>query len=227
MEGAAMCMAACRLEHFPESPRIRFLYVLYGCSQQVTELRQEVFVLTAPDVTRLLHDLEEGERDAFDRLLAEVYPSLRQIARKQLRGQRSDHTLNTTGLVHEAYLKLVRYQDVGWKGRAHFFGAAAQTMRRILVDYARGKASQKRSGKQVSLSKAGMAAGVTIEQILDVDDALRRLEEERPRWVRVVECRFFAGMNIEETAEALGISHGTVSNDWRMARAWLMRELEA
>lgn len=182
--------------------------------------------VTTPDVTQLLHDLESGRREAFDRLMANVYPSLRQIARKQLRSQRADHTLNTTGLVHEAYLKLVRYQDVSWKGRAHFFGAAAQTMRRILVDYARAKSSQKRSGEEVGLTEAGLEAGVTVDRILEVDDALKRLEADRPRWVRVVECRYFAGMSIEETAEALQISHGTVSNDWRMARAWLRRELE-
>ena len=177
------------------------------------------------DVTQLLLDLEDGRRDAFDRLLVKVYPALREMAHAKLRGQRASETLNTTGLVHDAYLKLVRYQDVNWKGRAHFFGAAAQTMRRILVDHARAKASQKRSGQQVGLTQAGAAAAVSMDRLIEIDDALRRLEEHRPRWVRVIECRYFAGLNIEETAEVLGISHGTVSNDWRAARAWLKREL--
>ncbi|HLT48116.1 MAG TPA: sigma-70 family RNA polymerase sigma factor [Rubricoccaceae bacterium] len=183
--------------------------------------------MSAPDVTRLLQDLEGGDRAAFDRLLAAVYPELREMARARLRDQRAGHTLNPTGLVHEAYLRLVRYQDVSWKGRAHFFGAAATTMRRVLVDYARKKSADKRRGEHVSLTLAGDAAeaDVTLEELLAIDDALERLAQERPRWVRVVECRYFAGLTLEETAEALGVSHGTVSNDWAMARAWLRREL--
>lgn len=181
--------------------------------------------MSAPDVTQLLLDVEAGERDAFDRLLAGVYPELLKLARAQLRDQREGHTLNTTGLVHEAYLKMVRYQDVDWKGRAHFFGAAAQTMRRILVDHARSKSAHKRRGEHVSLTRAEVADDVSLQDLIELDDALARLSERRPRWVRVVECRYFGGLNIQETAEALGISHGTVSNDWRMARAWLLREL--
>lgn len=180
-----------------------------------------------PDVTRLLEDVESGKPEAFERLLKEVYPALREMARGKMRDQRADHTLNPTGLVHEAYLKLVRYQDVTWKGRAHFFGAAAQTMRRILVDHARKKSADKRQGEHVSLTQGeGQQQDVSLEQLLDIDEALERLAEIRPRWVRVVECRYFAGLNIEETADALDISHGTVSNDWQMARAWLQRELE-
>jgi RNA polymerase sigma factor (TIGR02999 family) len=182
------------------------------------------------DVTELLQDLEAGRDGSFDRLLVAVYPALRQMARAKLRDQRAGHTLNPTGLVHEAYLRLVRYQDVSWKGRAHFFGAAAQTMRRVLVDHARKKSTEKRQGAHVSLTEAGLGAAdadVSLDELLAIDDALARLAAERPRWVRVVECRYFAGLNIEETAEALGVSHGTVSNDWRMARAWLHRELAA
>jgi len=178
-------------------------------------------------VTDLIMRLEEGERDAFDRLLEQVYPDLKAIAHARLRDQRPDHTLNTTDLVHEAYLRLVRYQDVTWKGRAHFFGAVSQTMRRILVDHARAKTAQKRSGGyvHVGLTQAESVEDVSLEGLLELDDALTRLAEEHPRWVRVIECRYFTGLTIEETAEALGISHGTVSNDWRMARAWLQREL--
>lgn len=179
------------------------------------------------DVTQMLQALEAGNRSAFDRLLEAVYPELRKIAGARLRQERAGETLNPTALVHEAYLKLVRYQEIDWKGRAHFFGAASQTMRRILVDHARSKSADKRRGEHIGLTDAGGVSDETsMEQLLEIDDALRRLEEERPRWVRVVECRFFAGLNIEETAAALDISHGTVSNDWRMARAWLQRELE-
>ena len=178
-------------------------------------------------LTRLILALESGQREAFDQLLERVYPALREMAHGKLRGQRAGYTLDTTGLVHEAYLKLVRYQDVSWKGRAHFFGAAAQTMRRILVDRARAKNAQKRSAEHVSLTQAGSGAAdpVSLERLLEIDDALERLGTQHPRSVRVVECRYFGGMTIEETAEALGVSHGTVSNDWRFARAWLRREL--
>lgn len=183
--------------------------------------------MTDPDVTELLLNLEAGHRDDFDRLLTVVYPALRDMARAKLRRQRSGHTLNTTGLVHEVYLKLVRYQDVHWKGRAHFFGAAAQTMRRILVDHARSRTAQKRSAEHVPLTQLAVADQVSVEQLIELDDALTRLAERHPRWVRVAECRYFGGLTIEETAEVVGVSHGTVSNDWRMARAWLRRELGA
>ena len=178
-----------------------------------------------PDVTRLLHEIQEGDGTAFDRLLAAVYPALRQMARAKMRDQRGGHTLNPTGLVHEAYLRLVRYQEVEWDGRAHFFGAAAQTMRRILVDHARSKNADKRRGEHVTIITDAEPAASPGPDLLEIDDALTRLAEERPRWVKVVECRYFAGLNIDETAAALGISHGTVSNDWRLARAWLKREL--
>lgn len=179
----------------------------------------------AEDVTALLQRVERKETGAFDRLLSHVYPELRALARAKLRSFQVGETLNPTGLVHEAYLKLVRYQDVDWKGRAHFFGAASQTMRRILVDHARGKAADKRSGERVSLTIAAPQVEATADRLIEIDDALERLGRERPRWVRVVECRYFAGLNIQETAEALGVSHATVSNDWKMARAWLRREL--
>lgn len=179
-----------------------------------------------PDITQLLLSAADGREGAYDQLMARVYPVLRGIAHAQMRDQRADHTLNATDLVHEAYLKLIRYQDVDWKGRSHFFGAAAQTMRRILVDYARSKQAQKRNGQRVSLTQADEARSeVSLGRLLELDQALERLAAERPRWVRVVECRYFAGMTIEETAEALGVSHGTVSNDWQMARAWLKREM--
>lgn len=180
---------------------------------------------TEEDVTQLLIAVDSGNTDAFDRLLVKVYPELKQMARSKMRQQKEGVTLDATGLVHEAYIKLVKYQDVKWKGRSHFFGAAAQTMRRILVDQARARATDKRRGEKVGLTGHDDAAFVSLEEVVDVDDALKKLAEERPRWVKVVECRYFAGLSIQETAEALGISHGTVSNDWQMARAWLKREL--
>ena len=181
-----------------------------------------------PSVTVLLQEVEAGQEGAFDRLLAGVYPELREMARGKLFDQRAGHTLSPTGLVHEAYLRLVRYQDAGFEGRAHFFGAAAQTMRRVLVDHARKKTADKRRGEHVSLTDAGELGdrdAVPLDEVLAVDDALARLAQERPRWVRVVECRYFAGLTLDETAEALGVSHATVSNDWRLARAWLKRAL--
>ena len=179
------------------------------------------------DTTQLLLDVEAKRPGAFDDLLVKVYPALKQMAHARLRDQRRDITLNTMDLVHEAYIKLVRYKEVNWKGRAHFFGAAARTMRRILTDHARAKSTKKRKGEEIGLTLAHAEAAVTIDQLIEIDDALKRLEEIRPRWVQVVECRYFAGLSIQETAEFLDISHGTVSNDWRLARAWLQRELGA
>lgn len=182
------------------------------------------------DLTRLVLQLREGNREDFDRLLERVYPDLRAIAVGQLRNQRPDHTFTPTALVHEAYLRLVRYREVDWKGRAHFFGAVSRTMRRVLVDYARARTAEKRGGSKVAVSLSGVdrpdSEGMALEELIAIDEALDRLSEHRPRWVRVVECRFFSGLTIEETAEALGISHGTVSNDWRLARAWLRKELD-
>ena len=181
--------------------------------------------MSTPDITQLLKQAEEGTSGAFDELLSSVYPELKKLARAKLRNNRPGETLDTTGLVHEAYMSLARYQEVTFNGRAHFFGAAAQTMRRIIVDHARAKSSQKRKGEHVTLSGVGGAASVSMDQMLEIDDALTRLAEDRPRWVRIIECRYFAGLSIEETAAALEISHGTVSNDWRLARAWLKREM--
>lgn len=184
------------------------------------------------DVTRLLLDVGEGKRDAFDKLLSAVYPELEKIAAARLRDQYAGQTLNATDLLHEAYLKMVRYQEVDWKGRAHFFGSAAGTMRRILIDRARAKSAGKRSFDRVTLIgsdgvgvDAPMSGELTTEQLLDLDDALQRLTEHRPRWVKIIECRYFAGMTIEETALVTGVSHATVSSDWQLARAWLQNEL--
>ena len=179
-------------------------------------------------VTQLLEKLKAGDRLAFDDLLSSVYDELRRLAQGQLYNERRDHTLNATGLVHEAYMRLNNHQSTDWQSRAHFFGAAAQVMRRILVDYARSKNTKKRDGQKVGLTHAGQEGIIqelTLDGLLDLDEALHGLGKLNERWVRVVECRYFSGLTIEETAEALGVSTVTVSNDWRMARAWLQRAL--
>lgn len=158
---------------------------------------------------------------------AELYDELRRLARSHMRRERREHTLNATALVHEAWLRLGSAEDGSWQSRAHFLGAASKTMRRVLVDHARGRSARKRHGVRVTLTAAGDAAGVTppLHDLVDIDAALEELSLINPRLVRVVECRYFAGLTIPETADALGVSHTTVSEDWRFARAWLHRTL--
>ncbi len=179
------------------------------------------------EVTRLLAELGHGGRDALDRLLPIVYAELQRIAHHQLWGERSDHTLATTDLVHEAYLKLVGLERIEWKNRAQFFAVAAQAMRRVLVDHAVSRKAQKRGGerRKVPLDQAMLVAEQPGDELLALHNALNELERINERLSRIVECRYFAGMSIEETAEALGISPATVKRDWTMARAWLHREL--
>jgi RNA polymerase sigma factor (TIGR02999 family) len=184
--------------------------------------------VTAPsDVTRALVALSDGDRSALDRLLPLVYEQLRQIAERALRQERADHTLSPTALVHEAYLKLVQLDSITWEGRAHFFGACAQAMRRILISYARMRKAEKRGGgsEHVPLSSVVLAADSRPKDLIALDDALVKLEVLDERQARIVECRFFAGMSVEETARALGISTATVKRDWTIARAFLNREL--
>ncbi len=184
--------------------------------------------MTAPsDVTRALVALSDGDRSALDRLLPLVYEQLRQIAERALRQERADHTLSPTALVHEAYLKLVQLDSITWEGRAHFFGACAQAMRRILISYARMRKAEKRGGgsEHVPLSSVVLAADSRPKDLIALDDALVKLEVLDERQARIVECRFFAGMSVEETARALGISTATVKRDWTIARAFLNREL--
>jgi RNA polymerase sigma-70 factor, ECF subfamily len=178
------------------------------------------------EVTRLLSELGQGGR-AVDEVLALVYDELRQVARHQLRGERSDHTLQPTALVHEAYLKLSRLDRIEWSSRAQFFAVAAQAMRRVLVDHAMSRRAAKRGGgkQPLSLDDAVAVSAEDGERILALHEALSDLERAEPRLARVVECRYFAGLNVEETAEALDISTATVKRDWAVARAWLHREL--
>lgn len=179
------------------------------------------------DITRLLQDAREGDRAAFDRLLPLVYGELRRVAQRQLRDERPGHTLDATGLVNEAYLRLVGQVRVDWQGRAHFFGIAARAMRQILVDYARRRTAEKRGGdwQRVTLTSRGLGLEIPLEELLSLDAALDRLEEMEPRLRQVVEHRFFAGMTEEEIAEVLGVTPRTVRRDWVKARAWLYKEL--
>lgn len=183
--------------------------------------------MPAADVTQLLTAITDGDADALDRLFPLVYEQLRGQARRELRRERQDHTLNATGLVHEAYVALVQLDRISWRGRAHFFGAAAQAMRRILIDYARRRSAEKRGAgaEHVPIDDVVVAARERPADLIALDEALERLELLNARQARVVECRFFAGMEVDETAEALGISPATVKRDWTVARAWLNREL--
>ena len=181
----------------------------------------------ASDVTQALVALSDGDTGAMERLLPLVYDQLRQLADRQLRGERAGHTLSPTALVHEAYLKMVQLDRVNWQGRAHFFGACAHAMRRILISYARMKNAEKRGAgsPHVPIDNVVVAARERPADLLALEDALSRLEELSDRQARIVECRFFCAMSVDETATALGISPATVKRDWTAARAWLNREL--
>lgn len=179
-------------------------------------------------VTALLAEVSAGRPNALERLIPVVYEELRQIAHKRLRDERVGHTLSTTALVHETYLKLVGVEHIEWRDRVHFFGVAASAMRRILIDHARTRTREKRGGPQPVHVTLAAALSVAIERdddLIALDDALVRLEAENARYARVVECRFFVGLTLEETADVLGVSLATVKRDWTFCRAWLNREL--
>lgn len=180
-----------------------------------------------PDVTALLRQVSVGNRQAMDTIIPLVYRELRSIAHHHLRREDPGHTLNTTALVHETYLRLVDLRRIEWQHRTHFFAMASRMMRRILVNYARRRKRVKRGGgrARLALSELDLPIDENLDALLALDEALRRLEAANERRCRVVECRFFAGLSIEETAEALGVSPGTVKRDWRLARLWLNRQL--
>lgn len=182
---------------------------------------------TSHNVTLILQEWSDGDLDAPARLMPLVYAELRRLARDYLRRERSDHTLQPTALVHEAYLRLVDQTRLTWQSRAHFYGVAAQMMRRILVDHARTHGAQKRGGatQKLSLDEARFAPEERPADLLALDEALKALAETDERKARVVELRFFAGLNTEETAEVLEVSEKTVRRDWQMAKLWLHREL--
>ena len=182
----------------------------------------------AEPFTALLDDLTGGNRTVVDALLPRVYDALRDLAHRKLRGERANHTLNTTALVHEAYEKLVQQDRMTWQNRAHFMGVAALSMRRILINYAHKRNAQKRGGgAPVATFEDGMAPrDVHAEELIDLDDALKQLEQLNERQAKVVTYRFFGGLTQKEIAEILDVSVPTVRRDWRLARAWLSRELQ-
>ena len=180
------------------------------------------------EVTQLLQALKGGDRDAEGKLLEAVYGELHRMAARHMRRERADHTLQATALIHEAYVRLIDQGGKDWQNRAHFYGVAAQVMRRILVDYARTHRAGKRGGGQQRVALDDALPMMTIEQsdeLLALDEALSRLAQFDPRQSRVVELRYFGGLNEEETAVALGVSSRTVKRDWSVAKAWLHGEL--
>ena len=187
------------------------------------------------DVTGLLLRWSEGDADALQRLLPLVYDELRRIASNQLRRERADHALVPTALVHELYLRLVEQRRTTWQNRAHFFGLAAKLMRRILVDHARAEHAEKRGGQltRVSLQDVlddnppGTQVAEVVDDVLAIDDALKRLAIIDEDQARIVELRFFAGLSVEETAHVLARSPRTVKREWRLAKAWLYRALRS
>ena len=177
------------------------------------------------EITHLLVNWSNGDQQALERLTPLVYAELRRLASRHLRRERSGHTLQSTALVHEAYLRLVDQRSVRWQNRAHFFGIAAQMIRRILVDYARGRHTAKRGADACKLS-LDEAIGTPAQRDLNLvalDDALQNLAALDPQQSRIVELKFFGGLSIEEIAEVLGISPATVKRDWAVAKAWLYR----
>ncbi|MFK7884331.1 MAG: ECF-type sigma factor [Phycisphaerales bacterium] len=183
-----------------------------------------------PELTQLFRRVAEGDRHAHEELMPLVYQQLRRIAQVRMAGERREHTLQATALVHEAYAKMMHADDASFANRRHFFFAAAEAMRRILIDHARARDSQKRGGgrgrSKLDISAiADLASDGHSDDIIALDEALQRLEEERPRVANVVKLRFYGGMQVDETADMLGVSARTVDLDWAFARAWLYRAL--
>ena len=182
---------------------------------------------TSSDLTQLLLAWGEGDREALDELTPLVYRELKKLAGSYLRRERAGHTLQPTALAHEAFIKLIDQRNVRWRNRAHFFGIAAQAMRRILVDHARARLAGKRGsgGAVVSLDEVIDVSDSRADQLLALDEALKRLAQLDPNRGRVIELRYFGGLTLEDTAEVLGVSRATVIREWRMAKAWLYGEL--
>jgi RNA polymerase sigma-70 factor (ECF subfamily) len=179
------------------------------------------------EITALLEAWGGGDKSALDRLMPLVYDELRRLAHRYMSHERPGHTLQTTGLVNEAYLRLVNWKDMRWENRAHFFAVSAQMMRRILVDFARNRQYLKRGAGavQVSLGEAASFTQCPSADLVALDEALTKLTEMDPRKGQVVEMRFFGGLSVKEVAEVLKVSDETVMRDWRLAKVWLLREL--
>ncbi len=180
------------------------------------------------EASRILRELETGHSVDLAALFPLVYDDLRRIAARHLSAERADHTLQPTALVHEAYLRLLGNQPFGWRCKGQFYGAAAEAMRRILIDHARGKGRQRRGGGRVRLplDATDLAKSENIDDILSVDEALCRLEGQDPRMAAIVKLRFFADLSAEETAQVLGVTERTVYREWLLARAWLQQRLD-
>jgi len=179
------------------------------------------------EVSRLLRDWSNGDQAALNKVMPVVYQELRRLARHYMRNERAGHTLQTTALVNEAYMRLADYKNMRWQSRAHFFAVAAQVMRRILVESARSRNYAKRGGgaQRVELDEAAVVSAVRSAEVIAVDEALTELESWDARKGRIVELRFFGGLSIEETAEVLKVSPTTVQREWRSAKAWLYRAI--
>jgi len=198
-------------------------------NQARNHARRRILAVRNPqDITVFLKEWSSGNREAADDLIQIVYKEMRKLAASYLKNQRSDHTLQPTALVHEAYMKLVDISDVSWQDRAHFFAVAAQTMRHILVDHARALAADKRGGamQRVDLEESISFPGAKGVDVVELDEALRQLAVQDEKQSRIVELRFFGGMTVEETAHVMSISPATVKREWATARAWLFRRIK-
>lgn len=180
---------------------------------------------TKTDVTLLLQQMKDGSRSAPDRLLELVYDDLRRLAAAYMKNERSDHTLQATALVHEAYVRLVDWKNVTWENRAQFFAVAAQVMRRVLIDHARERKSKKRTGQRIVLDDAVSLPDEKQFDLIALEDALQSLEKIDPRQAKIVELRFFGGLSIGETAYIMQLGESTVRREWTFAKAWFQREL--
>lgn len=186
-------------------------------------------MLSGHSLSQLLDQLNNGDLNAFDKLMPLIYEELRKMARRYMRQQNPGHTLQTTALIHEAYLRMIKQRERRFQNRAHFFAVAAQAMRHILVDYARARQTVKRGGeaRQISLEEAALVTAERAAELIAFDDALKELENLSKRQSRVVELRYFGGLTVEETARVLDVSPDTVMRDWSMAKTWLHRALKA
>jgi len=179
------------------------------------------------DVTRLLSDLQSKKKGANEALLPLVYEELRSLAKHYMSLERSDHTLQTTALVHEAYIRLTGESDSSWENRAHYFRVAARAMRRVLIDHARKKGRQKKGQgwSRTPLDNVALFTGMPSEDLLNLDSALTKLSKVDPSMVQIIELRFFGGLTVEETARVISVSPWKVKNDWRIAKAWIKKEI--